>query len=153
MSRVTDCQVVDLPRITRPEGNLTPVEPPDTIPFDIARVYYLYDVVGGATRGGHAHIALQQLFVAVMGGFTVVLDDGKERREVHLNRAYHGLYVPCMIWRELTDFTSGAICVVLASLPYEESDYIRDYDEFVSRQRLSESKQRFGKDTTSGALP
>lgn len=133
MSSVDDCQVLDLPCITRPEGNITPVEPPDTLPFDIARVYYLYDIVGGASRGGHAHIALQQLIVAAMGGFSVVLDDGTKQRTVNLNRPYQGLYLPNMIWRELVDFTSGGICVVLASMPYSEEDYIRDYDKFAER--------------------
>ena len=132
MSTVDDCRLVELPRISAPEGSITPVEGGSTIPFEIARVYYLYDVVGGASRGGHAHRELEQLFVAAMGGFTVVLDDGRERREVHLNRAYMGLYVPRMIWRELVDFSSGGVCVVLASLPYDESDYIRDHDEFLS---------------------
>lgn len=133
MSSVDECEIVDLPRITRPEGDITPVEPPDTLPFEIARVYYLYDVVGGATRGGHAHIALQQLIVAAMGGFSVIVDDGKRQRTITLNRPYQGLYMPNMIWRELVDFTSGAICVVLASLPYSEDDYIRNYDDFISQ--------------------
>jgi len=132
VSTVDDCTLVELPRISAPEGSITPVEGGSTIPFEIARVYYLYDVVGGASRGGHAHRELEQLFVAAMGGFTVVLDDGHEHREVHLNRAYVGLYVPRMIWRELVDFSSGGVCVVLASLPYDEADYIRDHDEFLS---------------------
>jgi len=131
MTTVDDCQLVELPKILRPEGNLTPVEGGETVPFDIARVYYLYDVVGGAERGGHAHRVLQQLIVCVMGGFVVVLDDGGDQRRIELNRAYQGLYVPTMIWREIVDFTSGAVCVVLASHLYSEGDYIRDYDEFV----------------------
>jgi hypothetical protein len=131
MSAVDDCRLLELPRIQRPEGDLTPVEGASTIPFEIARVYYLYDVVGGAERGGHAHRELQQLIVCVMGGCVVVLDDGSQRRSVSLNRAYEGLLVPTMIWREIVDFTSGAVCVVLASNRYAEADYIRDYDEFV----------------------
>jgi len=130
MTTVDDCSLIDLPKIYRPEGNLTPVEGGETIPFNIARVYYLYDVVGGAERGGHAHRELQQLIVCVMGGFVVVLDDGTERRQVHLNRGYQGLYVPTMIWREIIDFTSGAVCVVLASNLYSEADYIREYEDF-----------------------
>jgi hypothetical protein len=130
MTSVDDCRLIDLPKIYRPEGNLTPVEGGDTIPFDIARVYYLYDVIGGAERGGHAHRQLQQLIVCVMGGFVVALDDGTDRREVQLNRGYQGLYVTTMIWREIIDFTSGAVCVVLASNLYSETDYIRDYQEF-----------------------
>src|SRR5205085_5201623 len=125
VTTASDCQLLELPRIERPEGNLTPVEGGATIPFQIARVYYIYDVVAGSDRGGHAHRNLEQVIVAAMGGFTVVLDDGRERREVELNRAYHGLYVPHMIWRELVNFTSGAVCVCLASLPFDEADYIR----------------------------
>jgi hypothetical protein len=127
--------MVSLPHISRPEGSITPVEGGETIPFEIQRVYYLYDIVGGASRGGHAHKELQQLIVAAMGGFTVVLDDGERRREFPLRRSYEGLYVPPMMWREIRDFTSGGVCVVLASLPYDEADYFRDYDEFVAATR------------------
>lgn len=131
---IDDCRVIDLPRIARPQGNITPVEGCETVPFEIERVYYLYDVVGGAERGGHAHRVLEQLIVAVMGAFTVTIDDGRTRREVELNRAYRGLYLPPMIWRELVNFSSGAVCVVLASRRYEEEDYIRDYEEFRHRK-------------------
>jgi len=131
MTTVADCRLLDLPRISRPEGDLTPVEGGVDVPFDIARVYYIYDVVGGAERGGHAHLGLEQLIVAAMGGFTVVLDDGATRREVELNRAFRGLYMPRLIWREIVNFTSGGVCVVLASQLYDEADYIRDYEEFV----------------------
>jgi hypothetical protein len=127
--------MVSLPHISRPEGSITPVEGGETVPFEIRRVYYLYDIVGGASRGGHAHKELQQLIVAAMGGFTVVLDDGERRREFPLRRSYEGLYVPPMMWREIRDFTSGGVCVVLASLPYDEADYFRDYDEFVAATR------------------
>ena len=130
--RIDQARMVSLPHISRPEGSITPVEGGETIPFDIRRVYYLYDIVGGASRGGHAHKELQQLIVAAMGGFTVVLDDGERRREFPLRRSYEGLYVPPMMWREIRDFTSGGVCVVLASLPYDEADYFRDYDEFVA---------------------
>lgn len=133
MSNVERCRLIDLPRIARPEGQITPVVGGQEIPFDIARVYYLYDVPGGATRGGHAHKELQQLMVSVMGSFDVTLDDGTVRRVVSLNRPYQGLYIPRMIWRELGNFSSGGICMVLASLPYAEEDYIRDYDEFLVR--------------------
>jgi hypothetical protein len=132
MTTIDDCREIDLPKIARPEGNITPVEGERTVPFDVARVYYLYDIVGGADRGGHAHRRLQQLIVAVMGGFTVTLDDGEQRQSIELNRAYKGLYVPRMLWRELTNFTAGAVCVVLASELYEEDDYIRDYDTFAA---------------------
>jgi hypothetical protein len=107
------------------------VEGGSHIPFDIERVYYLYDVPGGAVRGGHAHKQLQQLVVSVMGAFDVILDDGYKRKTVRLDRAYVGLYIPTMIWRELENFSSGGICLVLASLPYDESDYYRDYNEFM----------------------
>lgn len=113
-----------------PQGNLTFIESRDHVPFDIARVYYLYDVPGGATRGGHAHRELQQLIVATSGSLEVVIDDGSNRKGVKLNRSFVGLYMPAMIWRELVDFSSGSVCMVLASAPYDEADYIRDYDEF-----------------------
>lgn len=131
MTRVDDCRLLELPRIVRPQGSITPIEGGKQAPFDIARVYYLYDVPGGESRGGHAHKQLLQLMVSVMGSFDVVLDDGFTRRRVSLNRSYYGLYLPNLIWRELENFSSGAICVVLASQPYEESDYIRKYSDFV----------------------
>lgn len=132
VTTVHDCRQLALPRIARSEGNITPVTGHDEVPFHIWRVYYIYDVVGGAARGGHAHRDLEQLIVAVMGGFTVILDDARERRQIELNRAYQGLYLPRMIWREIINFTSGGVCVVLASHRYDEADYIRDYDEFVT---------------------
>jgi hypothetical protein len=131
VTTVDDCRLVELPRIERPEGSITPVEAGVTVGFDIARVYYLYDLVGGSERGGHAHLELEQLLVAVMGAFTVVLDDGERRREVELNRAYNGLYIPRMIWRELRNFPSGAVCVVMASIVFSEPDYVRDHDDFL----------------------
>ena len=131
MATVYDCSILELPRITSPKGNLTPVHGFAQFPFEIQRVYYIYDVPGGESRGAHAHKQLQQIFVALMGSFEVVVDDGKVRRVMTLNRAYYGLFVPPMIWRDLGNFSSGGICLVLASLPYEESDYIRDYDTFL----------------------
>jgi len=135
MTTVDDCRLLDLPRIMREEGSITPIEGGKHVPFEIARVYYLYDVPGGASRGGHAHKELLQLMVAVMGSFDVVLDDGFMRRRVSLNRGYHGLYLPNLIWRELENFSSGAICVVLASQPYQESEYIRDYSDFIEHKK------------------
>jgi hypothetical protein len=129
---VDDCRLLDLPVVHNPQGNLTFVEGAKHVPFDIARVYYLYDVPGGATRGGHAHRELQQLLVAMSGSFEVLLDDGARRKSIRLNRPYVGLYMPTMIWRELVDFSSGSVCMVLASAPYEEADYLRDYEEFRS---------------------
>jgi hypothetical protein len=131
---VEDCRLLELRQIPRREGKITPVEGLRDIPFEIARVYYLYDVPGGESRGGHAHKQLQQLVVSVMGSFDVVLDDGRQRKVVTLNRGYRGLYIPRLIWRELVNFSSGAVCLVLASLPYDEGDYIRDYDAFLEEK-------------------
>jgi len=125
------CRVIDLPKISDPRGNLTFIEGGRQIPFDIQRVYYLYDVPGGAERGGHAHKGLTQLIVAMSGSFDVVLDDGNRRQRFHLNRSYQGLLVCPMIWRELDNFSSGSVCMVLASNLYDEEDYYRDYDNFM----------------------
>lgn len=129
---LNDCKLINLPKITDSRGNLTFVEGNNHIPFDIRRVYYLYDVPGGAERGGHAHKGLHQLIIAMSGSFDVILNDGNEKKRIHLNRSYIGLYVCPMIWRELDNFSSGSVCMVLASNIYEESDYYRDYDEYVS---------------------
>lgn len=128
---IDNCHIVNLPKISDPRGNLTFIEGDNHIPFSIKRVYYLYDVPGGAERGGHAHKGLQQLIVAMSGSFDVVLDDGCEKKRIHLNRSYQGLYVCPMIWRELDNFSSGSVCMVLASNNYDESDYYRDYDQFL----------------------
>lgn len=134
---IDNCRIIDLPRINDPRGNLTFVEGNAHIPFDIKRVYYLYDVPGGAERGGHAHKGLQQLIIAMSGSFDIHLDDGVSKRTFHMNRSYFGLYVPTMIWREIDNFSSGAVCMVLASERYDESDYYRDYNEFLSATRLA----------------
>lgn len=128
---INDCKIIELPKITDPRGNLTFVEGGNQIPFDIRRVYYLYDVPGGAERGGHAHKALSQLIIAMSGSFDVILDEGGEKKRFHLNRSYQGLYVCPMMWRELDNFSSGSVCMVLASNIYEESDYYRDYNEYL----------------------
>jgi dTDP-4-dehydrorhamnose 3,5-epimerase-like enzyme len=127
---IADCKLLELPVVHNPQGNLTFVEGKRHVPFQIERVYYMYDVPGGATRGGHAHRALEQLIVPMSGSFEVVVDDGSERKNITLNRSYVGLYVPPMIWRELVNFSSGSVCMVLASAYYDESDYYRDYDNF-----------------------
>ena len=126
------CQIFDLPRINDPRGNLTFVEANRHIPFDIRRVYYLYDVPGGAERGGHAHKALHQLIIAMSGSFDIHLDDGYAKKTIHMNRSYYGLYVCPMIWREIDNFSSGAVCMVLASEYYDELDYYREYNDFIS---------------------
>lgn len=126
-----NCKIVDLPKITDPRGNLSFIEGGDHIPFDIQRVYYLYDVPGGAERGGHAHKGLHQLIIAMSGSFDVILDDGKNKKRVHLARSYSGLYVCPMIWRELDNFSSGSVCMVLASNKYDEEDYYRNYEDFM----------------------
>jgi len=126
-----DCRIVDLPKINDVRGNLTFIEENRHVPFGIKRVYYLYDVPGGAERGGHAHKELHQLIVAISGSFDVVLDDGVEKKRFHLDRSYYGLYVCPMIWREIDNFSSGSVCMVLASTLYDESDYYRDYSKFL----------------------
>lgn len=128
---LADCKLISLPRIQDPRGNLTFIEGKSHVDFDIQRVYYLYDVPGGSERGGHAHKELRQLIIAMSGSFDVLLDDGTEKKRFHLNRSYEGLYVCPMIWRELDNFSSGSVCMVLASNRYAESDYFRDYDQFL----------------------
>lgn len=129
---IDKCKIIELPRINEPRGNLTFVESKRHIPFAIQRVYYLYDVPGGAERGGHAHKALHQLIIAMSGSFDIHLDDGYSKKTVHMNRSYNGLYVCPMIWREIDNFSSGAVCMVLASDYYDELDYYREYDQFIS---------------------
>ena len=128
---IADCIITELPRIQDPRGNLTFVEAGRQAPFDIRRVYYLYDVPGGSERGGHAHFQLHQLMIAMSGSFDIVLDDGFDRKRVHLNRSYNALYIPPMTWRELDNFSSGSVCMVLASEHFDEADYIRDYSAFM----------------------
>lgn len=132
---LSDCEIVELPKISDPRGNLTFVEAGRNIPFEIKRVYYLYDVPGGAVRAGHGHRALHQLIIAISGSFDVVLDDGHETQQFHLDRSYFGLYVPPMTWREINNFSSGSVCIVLASDFYDESDYFRQYDDFIEAVR------------------
>lgn len=127
-------QIIAIPKIEERRGNLSVIEN-DTVPFDIKRVYYLYDVPSGAERGGHAHKNLQQFLVALSGSFDVVLNDGKEERIITLNKPYEGLLINSGIWRELQNFSSGSVCLVVASEVYIEDDYIRDFDEFMCSKK------------------
>jgi len=122
---------IDFPKVTDERGNLTYIEQNEHVPFDIKRVYYLYDVPGGESRGGHAHRELEQVIIAANGSFDLILDDSEQRERVQLNRSYCGIYTPPGVWRELENFSSGSVCLVLASEYYCGEDYIRDYDEFV----------------------
>jgi hypothetical protein len=126
-----DCYYIELPKIHNTNGNLTFIEGLNHIPFEIKRIYHLFDVPGGSERGGHAHKDLQQLIIAMSGSFDVILDDGYQKKRFHLNRSYQGLYVRTLIWRELDNFSSGSVCMVLASNLYDESDYYRNYDDFL----------------------
>ena len=131
-SPLNDCRLIDLPKITDPRGNLTFIESERHIPFEIMRVYYLYDVPGGATRAGHAHKTLEQFLIAMSGSFDVVVDDGQQKSKFHLNRSYYGLYIPPMVWRTIDNFSSGSVCLALASDFFDEDDYYREYDEFLA---------------------
>jgi dTDP-4-dehydrorhamnose 3,5-epimerase-like enzyme len=128
---VHDCKVIDLGKIENDRGNLTVVQSLETVPFDIKRVFYLYDIPGGEARGAHAHKECHQFLVAASGSFEVVLDDGYEKRTVYLNRPFKGLHIPPGIWAAEQEFSSGAVCLVLASEPYDEADYIREYEDFL----------------------
>jgi dTDP-4-dehydrorhamnose 3,5-epimerase-like enzyme len=129
---IEQCKFLEFPIIHDPRGNLTFMESNRHIPFDIKRVYYLYDVPGGAHRGGHAHRNLHQVIVAMSGSFDISLDDGSRNRRYHLNRSYYGLYVAPMMWREIDNFSSGSVCMVMASEYFDEDDYYRGYQEFVA---------------------
>jgi hypothetical protein len=128
---VHDCTLIELKKITDPRGNLTFIEGGRHIPFHIKRVFYLYDVPGGADRAGHALKACHQFLIAMSGSFDVIVYDGKEKQRFHMNRSYHGLHLPPMIWREMDNFSSGSVCLVLASECYDENDYYRKYPEFL----------------------
>jgi dTDP-4-dehydrorhamnose 3,5-epimerase-like enzyme len=129
--RIKDCIFIELPKIADPRGNLTFIESKRHVPFEIKRIYYLYDVPGGSTRAGHAHKTCHVFLIAMSGSFDVILDDGFEKERYHLNRSYYGLYIPSMIWREIDNFSSGSVCLALASELYEAEDYYREYDLFL----------------------
>lgn len=131
------CKLIDLPKINDPRGNLTFIEGGRHVPFDIKRVFYLYDVPGGADRGGHALKKCHQFLIAMSGSFDVILYDGKEKQRIQLNRSYHGLIIPPMIWREMDNFSSGSVCLALASAVYDAGDYYRDYNEYLTALAVS----------------
>lgn len=136
-SSVYDCSIIEINKHHHAKGNISIIENNETIPFSVKRVYYLYDIPGGVSRGGHAHKELRQLIIAASGSFNITLDDGSVKRTVTLNRPYHGILIVPGIWRELDDFSSGSVCLVLASHEYEESDYIRDYNQFKKIKNVS----------------
>lgn len=130
-----DCQIIELPKINDPRGNLTFIEENKHIPYDIKRVFFLYDVPGGENRAGHALKKCNQLLIAASGSFDVTLDDGKEKQTFQLNRSYYGLHIPPLVWREIDNFSSGSVCMVLASELYREDDYYREYEDFLNAVR------------------
>ena len=134
-TKIYDCSIIEIDKHQHAKGNISVVENGTTVPFEVKRVYYLYDVPGGESRGGHAHKNLRQFIVAASGCFDVILDDGELKRTFSLNRPYHGLLVVPGIWREINNFSSGSVCLVLASEEYSEEDYIRDYDQFKSYKK------------------
>lgn len=129
---VSDCKIINLPKIADPRGNLTFLEGGRHIPFDIKRVFYLYDIPTGESRGAHAHKALHQLLICMSGSFDVALDDGTDKKTVHLNRPWQGLHIPPMIWAAELNFDPGSVCLVLASMEFNEADYYRDYEQFLA---------------------
>ena len=128
---LNSCHIIDLPKINDPRGNLTFLEGQKHIPFDIKRLFYLYDVPGGAERAGHALKKCEQFLIAMSGSFDVIIFNGKEKQRIHLNRSYNGLYLPPMVWREMDNFSSGSVCLALASELYSEADYYRDYPQYL----------------------
>lgn len=140
VSRIEQCKLIDLPIIADPRGNLTFIECNRHIPFEIRRVYYLYDVPGGSARAGHGHRKLHQLVIAMSGSFDIVIDDGFQKKRFHLNRSYQGLYLCPMMWRDIDNFSGGSVCMVLASDYYDEADYFREYPEFLRAAREEQKK-------------
>ena len=133
---VYDCSIIEMPRIENVAGNITPIQGSENLPFDVERVFYLYDIPGGEARGAHAHKECHQFLIAASGSFEVALDDGKNKRTVMLNRPYFGLHIPPGMWAAEQGFSSGSICLVLTSHKYDEADYIRDYGEYLKYKQL-----------------
>jgi hypothetical protein len=130
---ITECKLIDLPKIQDPRGNLSFIEGGKHIPFTVERTYWIYDVPGGQMRGGHAYTNLHECIIALSGSFDVVINNGKETKTISLNRSYYGLYVPPMIWRSLENFSTNSLCLILSSAPYSEDLYIRNYDDFLKQ--------------------
>lgn len=130
-NHLSDCRIIELPKMTDPRGNLTFIEEQKNIPFLLKRIFYIYDVPTGESRGAHAHHKLEQFLICISGSFDVELDDGQKKKKIHLNRPWQGLYVPSLIWAAETNFDPGSVCIVLVSNYYDENDYIRDYDKFL----------------------
>jgi len=139
MATIDDCRLMELPKIPDFRGNLSYIEGARHIPFRIARTYWIYDVPGESVRGGHAYRQLEEFLIALSGSFEVRLDDGERQRSVRLSRSYYGLYVPAGLWRQLADFSGNSVCLILASRPFSEDDYIREYDNFLDYRRGAES--------------
>ena len=139
--RLTDCRIINFPKITDARGNLSVIEENRNIPFDIKRVYYLYDVPSGATRGGHVHKKCQQIIIALSGSFTVILDDGANRTSFFLNRPHYGLYISPGIWRELENFSSNSIALSITSELFDENDYVRNYEDFKQAAQNNRSEE------------
>ena len=135
-SKIEHCELIQFPKNHKVNGNLTSITGGQEVPFDIKRIYYLYDVPGGEERGGHAHKELRQIMVALSGSFSVTLDDGMNKKSFYLNQPYQGLLIPSGLWRDLNNFSSGSICMVLASEVYDEGDYFRNYDRFIEWKSL-----------------
>ena len=136
MSRVDQCELLDLPKVADPRGNLTFIEGGRHVPFDIKRVFFIYDVPTGESRGAHAHKQLHEFIICLSGSFDVELDDGESKRTVHLNRPWFGLHVPPMIWAAETNFDPGSVCLVLTSALYDESDYLHDYEAYLAARKF-----------------
>jgi hypothetical protein len=147
-----NCEIIELPKIADPRGNLTFVEGNRHVPFEIKRVFYLYDVPGGESRAGHALKVSHQFLIAMTGSFDVVVDNGKKKQRYHLNRSYRGLYLPPLMWREIDNFSSGSVCAVLASQPYSESEYYRSYEEFLAAVESSRLTSNYKLQSPSRSL-